>query len=171
MAGAADLKDIIPNPPKFSDEDMQRCRDTGDYKPVLFEWYKFVGSLCVVVANIRPDCPVYRAIPPQHYYVLAGLLNRCARLMLSNVALSHEGKFGETTAIVDRCIFETAVKIIWLSHNASQEEFTRSSPVVSEPSLNSGTGLKRTLPRTAERPPAFRPECSNPSTGISPHRD
>ena len=64
MAGAADLKDIIPNPPKFSDEDMQRCRDTGDYKPVLFEWYKFVGSLCVVVANIRPDCPVYRAIPP-----------------------------------------------------------------------------------------------------------
>jgi hypothetical protein len=45
--------------------------------------------------------------------------------MLSNVALSHEGKFGETTSIVDRCIFESAVKIIWLSHNASQEEFTR----------------------------------------------
>jgi hypothetical protein len=125
MTDAAAGEHILPDPPKFSDEEMQRCRDTGDYKPVMFEWYKFVGSLCVIVAHIRPDSPAYRAIPPQHYYVLAGLLNRCARLMLSNVALSHEGKFGETTAIVDRCIFESAIKIIWLSHNASQEEFTR----------------------------------------------
>jgi Family of unknown function (DUF5677) len=125
MTGAADEKHIFPDPPKFSDEEMQRCRETGDYKPVLFEWYKFVGSLCVVVAHVRPDCRAYRAVPPQHYYVLVGLLNRCARLMLSNVALSHEGKFGETTAILDRCIFETVVKIIWLSHNASQEKFTR----------------------------------------------
>jgi hypothetical protein len=54
-----------------------------------------------------------------------GLVNRCARLMLSNVALSHDGKFGETTAIVDRCIFESALKIIWLCRSASQEEFTR----------------------------------------------
>jgi hypothetical protein len=45
--------------------------------------------------------------------------------MLSNVALSHEGKFGETTAIIDRCIFESAVKIIWLCQSASDEEFTR----------------------------------------------
>jgi hypothetical protein len=45
--------------------------------------------------------------------------------MLSNVALSHEGKFGETTAIVDRCIFESAVKVIWLCHSGMDEEFTR----------------------------------------------
>jgi hypothetical protein len=125
VIGAADAKSLLLDPPTFSDEQMQRCRDTGDYKPVLFEWYKFVGSLCNFVAHIRPDSPVYRAIPPQHYYVLAGLLNRCARLMLSNVALSHKGEFGETTAILDRCIFESAIKISWLSHNGSQEEFTR----------------------------------------------
>jgi hypothetical protein len=125
MTGAGDTKSVLLDPPKFSDEQMQRCRDTGDYKPVLFEWYKFVGSLCNFMAYIRPDSPAYRAIPPQHYYVLVGLLNRCARLMLSNVALSHKGKFGETTGIVDRCIFESAIKIIWLSHNASLEEFTR----------------------------------------------
>ncbi len=118
-------ENIIPDAPTFSDEDMQRCRDTGDYKPVLFEWYKFVGSLCLVAAHIMPKSPAYRAISPQHYYVLAGLLNRCARLMLSNVALSCERKFGETTAILDRCIFESAVKIIWLCHSASDEEFTR----------------------------------------------
>jgi hypothetical protein len=57
---------------------------------------------------------------------LVGLTNRCARLMvLSNVALSREGKFGETTAIIDRCIFESAIKIIWLCHNDSDEEFSR----------------------------------------------
>jgi hypothetical protein len=43
--------------------------------------------------------------------------------MLANIALSHEGKFGETTAIVDRCIFETAVKIVWLCEDPSQEKF------------------------------------------------
>jgi hypothetical protein len=125
MSDADDLAHVIPDAPKFSPEEMQRCRDTGDYKPILFEWYKFVGSLCVVVAHIRPDSPAYRKVPPQHYYVLIGLLNRCASLMLSNVALSHEGEFGETTAIIDRCIFESAIRIMWLCYNQSDDELTR----------------------------------------------
>lgn len=122
---ASAYESIIPDAPTFSDKEIQRCRGTGDYKPILFGWYKFVGSLCFVVVHIMPDSPAYRAVSPQHYYVLAGLLNRCARLMLSNVALSCERKFGETTAILDRCIFESAVKIIWLCHSDSDEEFTR----------------------------------------------
>jgi len=116
---------ILPDPPSFSEDDMRRCQETGDYKPVLFEWYKFVGSLGFVVVNIQPDSPAFRPIPAQHYHVLMGLLNRCVRLMLSNVALSHQGKFGETTAIVDRCIFESAIKLIWLCRSDSPEEFTR----------------------------------------------
>src|SRR6266480_119580 len=67
-----------------------------------------------VAAHIQRSTLAFRHIPSQHYHVLVGLLNRCARLMLSNIALSHEGKFGETTAIIDRCIFETAVKLTWL---------------------------------------------------------
>jgi hypothetical protein len=43
--------------------------------------------------------------------------------MLANVALSHEGLFGETTAIIDRCIFESAVKTIWLCTQRSEESF------------------------------------------------
>jgi hypothetical protein len=43
--------------------------------------------------------------------------------MLANVALSHVGKFGETTSIVDRCIFESAVKIIWLCEDPVEENF------------------------------------------------
>jgi hypothetical protein len=45
--------------------------------------------------------------------------------MVSNVALSHEGLFGETTAIVDRCIFESCVKVRWLCQNVSADGFTR----------------------------------------------
>jgi hypothetical protein len=45
--------------------------------------------------------------------------------MFSNVALSHEGKFGETTSIIDRCIFESAIKVTWLCENPTVENFIR----------------------------------------------
>jgi hypothetical protein len=45
--------------------------------------------------------------------------------MHSNVALSHEGLFGETTAILDRCIFETSVRIVWLCGQHSEEAFAQ----------------------------------------------
>jgi len=115
----------IPDPPSFSDDDLRRCKETGDYKPILFEWYKFVGAMAFVVCNIQKDSHAFRDVPAQQYHVLVGLINRCARLMLSNVALSHEGKFGETTAIIDRCIFESAIKVIWLCTNNTREEFVR----------------------------------------------
>lgn len=116
---------LLPRPPSFTDKEVRDCKETGDYRPILFEWYKFVGSLNVVVAHIQRESPAFRPIPDQQFNVLVGLLNRCARLMLSNVVLSHKGKFGETTAIVDRCIFESAVKIVWLCFGASSEKFTR----------------------------------------------
>ncbi len=92
---------------------------------MLFEWYKFIGALCNFFACIRADSPAVRSIPPLHYAVVIGLLNRCSRLMLANVALSHEGLFGETTALIDRCIFESCVKIAWLCQSDSSERFVR----------------------------------------------
>jgi hypothetical protein len=115
----------LPEPPKFTADDWQRSRESGDYSPLLFEWYKFVSTLCNFFASIRPDSPAVRPLDRIHYAVLIGLLNRCARLMLSNVALSHEGLFGETTAIVDRCIFESCVKVCWLCQNSSADGFAR----------------------------------------------
>ena len=47
----------IPQPPEFTDEELQRCKESGDYRPVLFEWYRFVGSLKVVAAYVQPDAP------------------------------------------------------------------------------------------------------------------
>lgn len=115
----------LPNPPTISVEELEECRRSGDFCPILFEWYKYVGLLCNYYACIQLDSPAIREIPPTHYFVLVGLLNRCSRLMLANVALSHEGLFGETTSIVDRCIVESAIKVTWLSHNKNEDYFKR----------------------------------------------
>jgi hypothetical protein len=113
----------IPIPPAFTEEELKKCHNTGDYSPILFEWYKFSGELCNFFARIHPESAALRPLDNLHYAVLIGLLNRCSRLMLSNVALSHKGLFGETTAIIDRCIFESSVKIIWLCSENSKERF------------------------------------------------
>ena len=115
----------IPDPPIITEEDLNKCRKSGDFCPILFEWYKYVGSLCNFYSCIQQDSPAIRSIPPIQYYILVGLLNRCSRLMLSNVALSHEGLFGETTNIIDRCIAESAIKIAWLCHHRKDDYFNR----------------------------------------------
>lgn len=115
----------IPGPPIITDEQLTSCRAAGDYRPVMFEWYKYVGLMCNYYASIRPDSPALRTISSIHYAIFVGLLNRCARLMFTNVALSHEGHFGETTAILDRCIFESAIKILWLCTETDEHRFTR----------------------------------------------
>jgi hypothetical protein len=118
-------KHLLPDPPTFSDELVEQCTQSRDFRPILFEWYKFVGIFCNVVACISPDSPAFRDIPPVHYAVLVGLLNRCSRLMLSNIRLSSTRKYGETTSLLDRSISESAVKIQWLCHKNSSESFGR----------------------------------------------
>jgi hypothetical protein len=116
---------MLPNPPHITEHDLQKCRDAGDYCPILFEWYKFVGGLAVTLSCLQRESPALRSVSEQEYAVLVGLIHRCSRLMLSNVALSHEGKFGETTAIIDRCIFESCVIISWLCRTNNPEHFVR----------------------------------------------
>lgn len=116
---------VFPDPPAFSDEEVERCRTSGDYCPILFEWYKYVAIITNLIACIERASPAVRPVPASHYGALIGLLNRCSRLMLANVALSHNGLFGETTALVDRCIFESTVKVLWLCKQKSNDAFTR----------------------------------------------
>lgn len=117
---------MIPDPPKIDADDMRKCRETGDYSPVLFEWYKFVAGLCVTFANLLQDTPIVRKdITKRDYGILIGLLNRSARIMLANVALSHKGGFGESTSILDRSIFESCVVLIWLCKSTEEDRFDR----------------------------------------------
>ena len=117
---------MIPDPPKIDADDMRKCRETGDYSPVLFEWYKFVAGLCVTFANLLQDTPIVRKdITKRDYGILIGLLNRSARIMLANVALSHKGGFGESTSILDRSIFESCVVLSWLCKSNKEDRFDR----------------------------------------------
>jgi hypothetical protein len=120
-----DVEEWLPEEPSISEEMRARCRRAGEYRPILFEWYKYVALLANRFAGIRGDSPGLRAMPPVHFGVLVGLLNRCARLMFANVALSHEGLFGETTAILDRCVFESCVKLSWLCSQSLPDAFER----------------------------------------------
>lgn len=115
----------IPDQPEFSDELIQSCHETGNFSPVLFEWYKFTAQICNFFARIDLNSAFIREIQSVHYAVLSGSLNRCSRLMLANINLSHQGLYGETTAILDRTIFETAIKVAWLCAQSSDESFIR----------------------------------------------
>lgn len=117
--------DVFPNFPQFSEQDFDECRETGDYSPILFEYYKHVGIVTNLLACIEISSPAARQVPNTHFGVLIGLLNRCSRLMLANVALSHKGYYGETTALVDRCIFESTVLILWLCKQDNEDMFRR----------------------------------------------
>ena len=44
MSGAVDQ--LLPKPPAFPAELVEECRQSKDFRPILFEWYKYVGKLC-----------------------------------------------------------------------------------------------------------------------------
>jgi hypothetical protein len=117
---------VIPKSPVFSDEEYQRCINSDDYRPIMFEWYKHAGELCLTFANLKRSSPAIReSIEPKHYGILIGLLHRCFKLVLSNTALTAEGDFGESTSILDRCIFESSIKLIWLCESDIENRFER----------------------------------------------
>lgn len=119
MITLADLSQI----PAITEEQLEHCRSNKDYRPILFEWYKFVGEFSNFVARLRPDSSAFLQVEPLHHAIFIGLLNRCSRLMLANINLSHQGLYGETTAIIDRCIFESCIKIIWICDKNTKEKF------------------------------------------------
>jgi len=114
---------MIPDLPHIDHNQWIICKNNSDFRPITFEWYKFIGQLSASIANIKFHSPVIKIINNVNYSIMIGLLNRCSRLMLSNIALSHKGKFGETTAIIDRCIFESAIKLRWLIKKDNEKAF------------------------------------------------
>lgn len=114
----------IPLPPEFTEEQLNGCgNDKHSY--MLFEWYKYVARLANYFSCISLNQSTVKTVDETHYSVLIGLLNRCSRLIFSNVTLSRDGLFGETTSIIDRCIFESAVKLSWLCSNPTEDNFNR----------------------------------------------
>ena len=42
------------------------CRESDDFMPVLFGWYKFVGRLCIFFARLQRESSVARKIIENH---------------------------------------------------------------------------------------------------------
>lgn len=114
------------NDPEFSSETSEALAN-GDALPAVFEWYQHVGLTIHFVASISDKSTSYILQNPIHWAILRGLLHRCSRLMLANTALTHQGVFGEIAKIIDRCIFETAIKARWLALTGSFSRYLESS--------------------------------------------
>ena len=117
------LEEAFPQKPTFPDELWDRCRQDKDFMPILFEWYKYVAGICCTFASISRDSPAIREISALNYAILTGMLNRCSRLMLSNMRLAVTKRYGETIMLLDRSIYESMVIIQWLCHESSDERF------------------------------------------------
>lgn len=117
--------ETFPNPPQFSDEDFSRCASTGDFIPLMFEWHKYVSRVAIWFTQIRRESPGLKDIDDDEYACVIGLTNRCARLMLAIRELSKDGLFGESTAILDRSLVESAVKLLWLCSSSHSDRFRR----------------------------------------------
>jgi len=111
--------------PTFPAELWDRCRKDKDFMPILFEWYKYIGGTCNILASISRKSLAIREMPALNYAILTGLLNRCSRLMLSNICLSVTKKYGETIMLLDRSIYESAVTVQWLCYKDSNDCFQR----------------------------------------------
>ncbi len=115
----------LPQPPKFEASDWEECATSGDYRRIAFEWYKYVAQVGAVVAHVDPRSPCIAAVPSLRWAVWTGLINRCVRLMFSNVFMASKRPFRETTEILDRCIFESCVKLMWLCNKDHDDRLRR----------------------------------------------
>ena len=125
MSKNLSLEQELLQKPTFPVELWDKCRKDNDFMPILFEWYKHIGGICNIIASISRHSPAIRRIPALHYAILTGLLNRCSRLMLSNVRLSATKKYGETIRLLNRSIIESAVIVQWLCHKDNNNRFQR----------------------------------------------
>ena len=50
--------------PVFAPAMVEQCRQCGDYRPMLFEWYRHVALTCNEIASIRADSPAFMSLPP-----------------------------------------------------------------------------------------------------------
>ncbi len=66
-------EDPFPIPPQFAATEIEDCRKSGDYRPIFFEWYKYVGLVSNFIASIDLASPAARPVAPSHFGVLIGL--------------------------------------------------------------------------------------------------
>ncbi len=112
--------------PDISDEPVAKCRERGDFRHILFEYYRFVGQISVICSCLLYESPAWNSGRSRKVWeVCAGSLSRIKNLMSANLEFFQDDRYIEATQIIDRCIFETAAKICWISRDTSEERLKR----------------------------------------------
>ena len=119
------LDDIVPDAPDITSELIVECEESGDFRPILFEYYRFIAQLSVTCSCIQFDSPAWTGKSRKTWEVVVGSFTRCHRLMAANLEYFQHDRYGEATQILDRCLFETAVKIIWLVSDPTEDRTRR----------------------------------------------
>lgn len=121
----SDLFIELPEPPSFSDEDIAAIRDLEHAGHVFFEWLRYAGECAVFFSYLLPDSPAVATVSKVEYSVFIGHLHRCAKLTMAYLELAQNRKYGEATMVLDRCIFETSLRLIWLLSDDTQNRVNR----------------------------------------------
>ncbi|HAT2098234.1 TPA: hypothetical protein I8032_000295 [Legionella pneumophila] len=114
---------MYPTPPEHLDDLLEDCKKKGAFEPIAYEWYRYLGQITLVSASIDFRSPSITFENISNYGILIGLLGRISRLMLTNMKLSSEGLGGESTLIIDRCINESAIILMWLCTKKDDQYF------------------------------------------------
>lgn len=117
-------KDVFFGVPEFDEKTLAYCRESGDWMPVAFEWYKHAATLLYRVAELGgKDDQGLVARDNRHNAVMRGLLARSSKLMLASIALVSKARFGDVLIAIQRMAIESMVKLRWLIKMDSPEIF------------------------------------------------
>jgi len=125
MSEESTAADIWPELPTFDEDLVENCRCSNDYRPMLYEWFRFSAMLCNFIAGVDPKKSPAIVVSDRLGTVIRGLMVRASRLSLANLCLHSERRFGDSSPILSRSIQETCIRVSWLLESDSEDRLTR----------------------------------------------
>lgn len=107
------------------DRQIEEWLSRSDYASIFFEHYKHAAVLAVTIGNMDPRSEAVIERKALHYAVIIGLLSRCGHLIHGGIKVSHDNKCDDVLTVINRLLFETALRIIWLTQAHDSEGFEK----------------------------------------------
>lgn len=115
----------LPRPPVFTEEEISAVTETENAGHIFFEWLRYAAECAVTCSCVLHEPSTIRIRSEVQYFVFVGHLHRCAKLTTAYMELAQNRKYGEATMILDRCIFETAIRLVWILNDETDSRVRR----------------------------------------------
>ena len=109
-----DIEGLIGSPLEVTEDLLKECQECGQFGAVIYELYKEAGRLVLLSSAAYMKYNEDTLKFERNQAICAGLLVRMSKLMLSVVKLSADIEHGETVEVLNRCILESAVNLMYL---------------------------------------------------------